>query len=66
MKLRLGWGITGQQEIPVGDFYLERYNIGDPNSQYYFANLPYPGASDVTLTAVSASSVCNDSERIIK
>jgi iron complex outermembrane receptor protein len=42
MKLRLGWGITGQQEIPVGDFYLERYNIGDPNSQYYFANLPYP------------------------
>lgn len=42
MKLRLGWGITGQQEIPVGDFYLERYNIGDPNSQYSFANLPYP------------------------
>jgi len=42
MKLRLGWGIAGQQEIPVGDFYLERYNVGDTNSQYYFANSPYP------------------------
>ncbi|MDI9256500.1 SusC/RagA family TonB-linked outer membrane protein [Flavobacterium sedimenticola] len=42
MKLRLGWGVTGQQDIPVGDFYLERYNVGDPNSQYYFASSPYP------------------------
>jgi iron complex outermembrane receptor protein len=42
MKLRLGWGITGQQQIPVGDFYLERYNVGDTNSQYFFAASPYP------------------------
>lgn len=36
LKLRLGWGITGQQAIPVGDFYLPRYTTGLPNSQYSF------------------------------
>ena len=36
LKLRLGWGISGQQAIPVGDFYLPRYTTGLPNSQYSF------------------------------
>ena len=36
-KLRLGWGISGQQAIPVGDFYLSRYTTGLINSQYSFA-----------------------------
>ncbi|WP_298148344.1 SusC/RagA family TonB-linked outer membrane protein [Flavobacterium sp.] len=34
LKLRLGYGITGQQAIPVGDRYLPRYNVGFENSQY--------------------------------
>jgi len=38
MKLRLGWGITGQQEI--GDYYayLARYEFGDVNAQYQFGD----------------------------
>ncbi|HEB61783.1 MAG TPA: SusC/RagA family TonB-linked outer membrane protein, partial [Bacteroidetes bacterium] len=34
LKLRLGWGITGQQEI--GDYYayLARYEFGDVNANY--------------------------------
>jgi iron complex outermembrane receptor protein len=36
LKLRLGWGISGQQNIPVGDFYLPRYSTGLLNSQYSF------------------------------
>ncbi|WP_396155604.1 SusC/RagA family TonB-linked outer membrane protein [Flavobacterium sp.] len=36
LKLRIGWGISGQQAIPVGDFYLPRYTTGLPNSQYSF------------------------------
>jgi iron complex outermembrane receptor protein len=36
LKLRLGWGVSGQQAIPVGDFYLPRYTTGLPNSQYSF------------------------------
>jgi len=34
LKLRLGWGITGQQEIPNSTFFLPQFNIGDQNSQY--------------------------------
>jgi iron complex outermembrane receptor protein len=43
LKLRLGWGITGQQDI--GDdttFYLPKYNIGDPFSQYIIGGAIYP------------------------
>lgn len=37
LKLRLGWGITGNQEI--GDYqYLARYFPGDALSQYQFGN----------------------------
>jgi iron complex outermembrane receptor protein len=41
LKLRLGWGISGQQAIPVGDFYLPRYTTGLPNSQYSFGGDSY-------------------------
>ena len=40
LKLRLGWGITGQQEIGESLFYRQLYNIGDANSQYTFGNEP--------------------------
>ncbi|OYQ42243.1 SusC/RagA family TonB-linked outer membrane protein [Flavobacterium aurantiibacter] len=34
LKLRLGYGVSGQQDINAGDFYLARYNVGFTNSQY--------------------------------
>lgn len=40
LKLRLGWGITGQQEIGESLFYRQLYNIGNANSQYIFGNSP--------------------------
>lgn len=40
LKLRLGWGITGQQEISESLFYRQLYNIGNANSQYTFGNNP--------------------------
>lgn len=44
MKLRLGWGITGQQALPGGneDLYLEKYRRGLPTSQYRFGNSIIP------------------------
>jgi TonB-dependent starch-binding outer membrane protein SusC len=42
LKLRLGWGITGQQAIPDALFYLPQYNLGDPNSQYVIGGVSYP------------------------
>lgn len=38
LKLRLGWGITGQQDI--GDYYayLANYQLGFDNAQYQFGN----------------------------
>jgi iron complex outermembrane receptor protein len=38
LKLRLGWGVTGQQEIGESLFYRQLYNIGNGNSQYTFGN----------------------------
>lgn len=40
LKLRLGWGITGQQALPNGneDLYLEKYRQGQPASQYQFGD----------------------------
>lgn len=39
LKLRLGWGITGQQDLgPAKDFYLPIYTTGGPNNQYYFGD----------------------------
>lgn len=44
LKLRLGWGITGQQDIgnDAADLYLSRYSIGTPNSQYTFGDESLP------------------------
>ncbi|MEN8857384.1 MAG: SusC/RagA family TonB-linked outer membrane protein [Flavobacteriaceae bacterium] len=40
LKLRLGWGITGQQDIGRDnlDLFLSRYIRGLPSSQYIFGN----------------------------
>ena len=44
LKLRLGWGITGQQDLGEinRDLFLERYVIGQPTSQYRFGNQLIP------------------------
>lgn len=38
LKLRVGFGITGQQEIDEKDIFLNRYRSGDGNSQYQLGN----------------------------
>lgn len=40
LKLRLGWGIAGQQDIEAAYAYLGRYVYGQGNSQYIFGNTP--------------------------
>ena len=40
LKMRLGWGITGQQDIPASYAYLGRYVTGDNVSQYNFGGVP--------------------------
>ncbi|WP_372792987.1 SusC/RagA family TonB-linked outer membrane protein [Lutibacter sp.] len=40
LKLRLGWGITGQQDIGPSYLYLGRTVIGSSVSQYIFGNSP--------------------------
>jgi iron complex outermembrane receptor protein len=43
LKLRLGYGITGQQEIgAAANDYLQKYNLGSGSSQYYFGPLATP------------------------
>jgi iron complex outermembrane receptor protein len=38
LKLRLGWGVTGQQD-GIGNYgYLARYNYGSSTAQYQFGN----------------------------
>ncbi|MGK7388858.1 MAG: SusC/RagA family TonB-linked outer membrane protein [Candidatus Cyclobacteriaceae bacterium M2_1C_046] len=41
-KLRVGWGITGQQDVGVRDIYLPRYVTGRPSSQYQFGDQVIP------------------------
>lgn len=40
LKLRLGWGVAGQQDIEAAYAYLGRYVYGQPNSQYIFGTTP--------------------------
>ncbi len=42
LKLRLSWGVTGQQDIgsDAALLYLQRYNTGLPSSQYAFGGQP--------------------------
>ena len=46
LKLRIGWGVTGQQDLgEQGNFlYLEPYSIGSNVSQYIFGTTPTPVA----------------------
>lgn len=38
LKLRAGYGITGQQAVDEKDIFLNRYRGGNENSQYQFGN----------------------------
>ena len=39
LKLRLGYGVTGQQNITSGDYpYLSRYTFSEPTAMYMFGN----------------------------
>jgi iron complex outermembrane receptor protein len=40
LKLRAGWGITGQQDIGVRDYWQAQYATGTPGSQYVFGTSP--------------------------
>ncbi|WP_255510476.1 SusC/RagA family TonB-linked outer membrane protein [Flavobacterium sp. GSA192] len=44
LKLRLGWGVTGQQDIGQAnlDLYMSRYSTGLPTSQYIFGGTVTP------------------------
>ncbi len=42
LKLRLGWGVTGQQNISNNDYpYLPRYTASEDNAQYQFGSTFY-------------------------
>ena len=42
LKLRLGYGVTGQQDIGLGNYpYLPRYTYGQINAQYQLGNQFY-------------------------
>ena len=41
LKLRLGWGVTGQQDIGGYYVYLPRYTLGLENAMYQFGNNYY-------------------------
>ncbi len=42
LKLRLGWGQTGQQDGIDANFYLQRYTVSNQTAQYQFGNEFYP------------------------
>jgi len=44
LKLRLGWGVTGQQDLgnDAAFLYLEPYALGGNTSQYIFGTTPTP------------------------
>ncbi|RZK05186.1 MAG: TonB-dependent receptor, partial [Flavobacterium sp.] len=42
LKLRLGWGITGQQDINDGYAYIPRYTTATTQGQYQFGNVFVP------------------------
>ena len=41
LKLRLGWGITGQQNIGYDFYYLPRYVVSDQYAQYSLGDVTY-------------------------
>jgi len=42
LKLRLGWGASGQQDVPNNNDYIQFYNVGQQNSQYTFGTVATP------------------------
>lgn len=50
LKFRFGWGITGQQDIPAANDYLQKVNLGSGSSQYIFGTLPTPIAITAPLS----------------
>ena len=50
LKLRLGWGITGQQDIPASNEYLQKMVTGSGASQYYFGTTATPIALSSPLS----------------
>ncbi|CAM3964959.1 SusC/RagA family TonB-linked outer membrane protein [Flavobacterium weaverense] len=42
LKLRLGYGITGQQDVGNNNDYLQQYNLGSGSSQYFFGTVALP------------------------
>lgn len=54
LKLRFGYGVTGQQNLNNGDYpYLARYSYSKPGANYFFGNTEYrliaPQAYDENL-----------------
>lgn len=54
LKLRLGWGITGQQDLASGNYpYLAKYNYSKAGANYFFGDqmvqLLRPTAYDMSL-----------------
>ena len=41
LKLRAGWGVTGQQDVGTPDQTLSRYVVASPNANYLFGGTPY-------------------------
>ena len=41
LKLRLGYGVTGQQDLGIGFYYLPRYTVGNQYAQYMIGNQSY-------------------------
>jgi TonB-linked SusC/RagA family outer membrane protein len=50
LKLRLSYGITGQQDIPEPNGYLQKYQLGGGNSEYYFGSDAIPVALPYKVT----------------
>lgn len=42
LKLRLGWGQTGQQDGIDPNYYLQRYTVGNGTAQYQFGDTYFP------------------------
>ncbi|MBQ8050903.1 MAG: TonB-dependent receptor [Bacteroidaceae bacterium] len=41
LKLRLGYGVTGQQDLGIGFYYLPRYTTANQYAQYMLGNQAY-------------------------
>ncbi|MBL7885341.1 MAG: SusC/RagA family TonB-linked outer membrane protein [Flavobacterium sp.] len=50
LKLRLGWGASGQQDVPNNNDYIQFYSLGQQNSQYTFGTVVTPIAVSSPLS----------------